>query len=1029
MFRSVLVVLAAVVATAISASPVAAKDLRNAPAAAAAAAKLQLASPATDTRSSKIFIVRMAAKPVVSYQGDVSGFAKSAPDAGQRYNAQSGAAQSYARLLRSQQDAVLASIGATDRKIYSYVHAMNGFAARLTPAEAAKLRKNKSVLNVWEDRVMPLDTNNSPRFLGLNNPTSGLRSALDLTGEDIIIGVIDTGIWPESPSFAADNYGPPPAHWSGICQTGEGWTRANCNNKVIGARWFASGFTSSNDLAEGEFLSPRDADGHGTHTASTAGGNRAQATFMNGNATAPVSGMANRARIAVYKACWTGPDFSTTADDGCPNSDTAAATDAAVADGVDVLNFSVGTSASFTDAQDIAFLFAADAGVFVARSSGNEGPGASTTNAGEPWVTTVGASTHRGDAFALAATVNAPEAVAGDYPALEGAITKPLSDMGALRSNVAAADPIDACEPIADLVGIALIARGTCTFDVKITNAVNAGAAAVIMYSDARPKTVMGGASTPVTQSIAGVMVDNEVGVALLAEITGGATVNATLDANAVTTEAMTANVMADFSSRGPYLTEPGWIKPDVTAPGVRVLAGDTGMPADGSDGDIYQYLQGTSMSTPHVAGIAALLRQAHPDWSPAAIKSALMTTARTNVKKENGVSAANPFDFGAGHIVPNSAVDPGLVYDTDFFGYLAATCGTVTPLVSPDDCEFLEGLGIPPGPSNFNVASIAVDGVIGTQRVQRTVTNVSDTESTYTATVRHPPGFRAIIVPSSLTLAPGESATYEIRIRNGAAPPGVWRFGSLDWSDGVHSVRSPIAVNAQTLVVPEEVAGSGADGTTSFDVGFGYTGDYTAAPHGLAEPTFTLFEVTDDPDNSFDFDFGTDEPIVFLADLPPGTVYAQWQLFNAYNDNAGHDLDMLLFYCPNFACVQIDASGGATSDERVSVTFPVSDDTIDDPYVVFVHGFNTVGGAPATSILFDWFALDDLGNLTVTAPASASSGDTGTVDLQWAGLPTGPGEKQAGAVSHSDANGVIGLTIVNIENDEGAGFCDLVAC
>jgi subtilisin family serine protease len=1029
MIRSVLVVLAAVAATAISAGPVAAQDLKQAPAAASAAKKLHLAASPADARSSRVYVVRMAAKPVVSYEGDVSGFAKSAPDAGQRFDARSGASQSYARYLRSQQDALLASVGATDRKIYSYVHAMNGFAARLTPAEAAKLRKDKSVVNVWEDRLMRLDTNNSPRFLGLNNPNSGLRSALGLTGEDVIIGVIDTGLWPESPSFAGDNFGPPPAHWAGICQSGENWSTSTCNNKVIGARWFGAGFTSAQDLAEGEFLSARDSDGHGTHTASTAGGNRAQATFMNGNATAPVSGMAPRARIAVYKACWTGPDFSTTADDGCFFSDSAAATDAAVADGVDVINFSVGTAAAFDDPQDIAFLFAADAGVFVARSAGNEGPGAGSTSAGEPWVTTVGASTHRGDAFTLAAAVNAPESVAGDYPALEGAITRPLSEAGALRARVRAADPIDACTPIEDLAGIVLIARGTCTFDVKITNAVNAGAAAVLMYSDARPKTVMGGAATPVTQSIPGVMVDNAVGVALLAEITDGESVIATLDGNAITTEAMTGNVMAGFSSRGPYLTVPNWIKPDVTAPGVQVLAGDTGMPADGSDGEIYQYLQGTSMSTPHVAGIAALLRQAHPDWSPAAIKSALMTTARTNVKKEDGVSRANPFDFGAGHIVPNNAVDPGLVYDTDFLGYLAATCDTATPFVSPDDCDFLGSIGYPPGASNLNIASIAVDGVIGTQRLQRTVTNVSDAEATYTATVAHPPGFRVIVVPSSLTLAPGESATFEVRIRNGAAPPGVWRFGSLTWSDGAHEVRSPIAVNARTLIVPEEIAGTGADGSTSFDVAFGYTGEYTAAPHGLAEPTLTLFEVTDDPNNSFDFNFEADEPIVFLADLPPGTVYAQWQLFNDYNDNPGHDLDMYLFYCPDFACTLIDASLGATSDERVSVTLPVSDDTIDDPYVVFVHGFNTAGGAPATSIQFDWSVLDDLGNLTVTGPASATAGDTETVDLQWAGLPTGPGEKQAGAVSHSDASGVIGLTIVNIENDEGAGFCDLVAC
>ncbi len=1027
--RSVIVFAAAVAAFVVTA-PISAQNFRKPPAVDATTLRLDEGQLAESRRSAQVYIVRMAAKPVVSYQGDLSGFAKSAPEAGQRFNARSGASESYARLLRSQQDKLLASVGATDRKIYSYVHAMNGFAARLTPAEAAKLRKDKSVLNVWEDRMMPLDTNNSPRFLGLNNPQNGLRSTLGLTGEDIIIGIIDTGVWPESPSFTDDNFGPPPAHWAGVCQSGEDWSSANCNNKVIGARWFASGFTVSGDLAEGEFLSARDSDGHGSHTASTAGGNRAQATFMNGNATAPVSGMAYRARIAVYKACWTGPDFTTTADDGCFFSDSAAATDAAVADGVDVINFSVGTAAAFDDPQDIAFLFAADAGVFVARSSGNEGPGASSTSAGEPWVTTVGASTHRGDAFTLAATVNEPEAVAGDYPALEGAITQPLSDSGVITDDVVAADPIEACEEIAPIEGIALIARGTCTFDIKITNAVNAGASAVLMYSQAgNPKTVMGGAATPVTLSIPGVMVDNEVGVALLAEITNAVTVNATLDGNAVTTEAMTGNVMAGFSSRGPYLTVPSWIKPDVTAPGVQVLAGATAMPADGSAGGLYQYLQGTSMATPHVAGIAALLRQAHPDWSPAAIKSALMTTGRTNVKKENGVSSATPFDFGAGHIVPNLAVDPGLAYDTDFLGYLAASCGTVTPLVSPGDCDFLAGLGFSPDPADLNLASIGVDGIPGAKRVQRTVTNVSDAESTYTVSVKSPSGFRVLVVPDSLTLAAGESASYEVRFKNRNAPPGEWRFGSLTWSDGTHEVRSPIAVNAQALIAPEEITGAGADGSTSFDVTFGYAGDYTAAAHGLVEPVLTPIEVTDDPANSFDFDFGTDEPIVFNADLPVGTTYAQWSLYNVYNDDLGHDLDLYLFYCPDGACTLIDASLGATSDERVSVTLPISDDAIDDPYVLFVHGFNTAGGAPAQGFLFDWTVIDAEGNMTVSGPASAVIGQTASIDVEWAGLPTGPGEKQAGAVSHSDDSGIIGLTIVNIANDAGGGYCDLAEC
>ncbi len=330
MMRSVLVVLAAVAATTISAAPVAAKELQKPQAVSAATAK-RLATAMTEARGSKVYIVRMAAQPAASYKGGLSGFARTAAARGERYNAHSGQSEAYTRMLQSEQDALLASVGASsERKIYSYVHTMNGFAARLSAVEAAKLRKDKRVLNVWEDKLMRPDTNNSPRFLGITNPNNGLRGALGLTGENVIIGVVDTGIVQEHPSFADTNYGPPPARWSGVCQTGQRWSSADCTDKLIGARWFASGFTSGgSDLADGEFFSARDSDGHGTHTASTAGGNRVQAS-LNGEPLARVSGMAYRARIAAYKACWTGPDFTTTDDDGCAVSDSAAAVDAAV---------------------------------------------------------------------------------------------------------------------------------------------------------------------------------------------------------------------------------------------------------------------------------------------------------------------------------------------------------------------------------------------------------------------------------------------------------------------------------------------------------------------------------------------------------------------------------------------------------------------------------------------------------------------------------------------------------------------------
>ena len=169
-------------------------------------------------------------------------------------------------------------------------------------------------------------------------------------------------------------------------------------------------------------------------------------------------------------------------------------------------------------------------------------------------------------------------------------------------------------------------------------------------------------------------------------------------------------------------------------------------------------------------------------------------------------------------------------------------------------------------------------------------------------------------------------------------------------------------------------------------------------------------------PGNAFEF-FGPGTTLAYVLDLPEGTTYAQWSLFNEYTDG-NHDLDLYLFYCPDFLCTQIDSSGGGTSNERVSVSFPVTDPTIDDPYVVFVHGYNTEGGAPAQFILFDWTDPNvgpDVGNMTVSGPASATLGQTATLNVGWAGLSTGAGAKQLGAITHEDGAGVVGLTIVNI--------------
>lgn len=1028
MRRAVLVVFATMAAIAISGGPAVAGDFRKMPAA-SAARKLHLSPAEIAARSgSNVYIVQLAEKPASAYQGGIAGFSKSAPAKGQRYNAHSGEAQAYAARLVQKQDALLRTVGASDKKIYSYVHAMNGFAAKLTRSQAAKLQKSKGVLKVWQDRRIPVDTNNTPSYLGLTNADHGLRNALGLTGEGVIIGVIDSGAVQEHPSLAGTGFGAPPAQWAGTCEAGEGWDANDCNNKLIGARFYNEGFLAGDTIVDGDFLSPRDSDGHGTHTATTAGGNKVRGT-LNGTRLTWVSGMAPRARIAVYKACWQAPDAPQA---GCDFSDTVAATDDAVADGVDVINFSIGTAQGFDDPQDIAFLFAVDAGVVVARSSGNEGPAPGTTAAGEPWNITVAAATHRGNAFATATRINAPAPVAGDYPSYEGAITQPLVDSGPFTGDVAVADPADACAAIAPLDGIALIARGTCDFSVKITNAVNAGADAVIVYTQAgNPRVVMGGTATPESLSVPGVMVDNEVGVALADQIANAQTVNATLSAGVFVTERLTGNIMADFSSRGPYTTEANWLKPDVAGPGVQVLAGSTPEPNSGATGDFFKYLSGTSMATPHVAGIAALLLEAHPAWTPGIVKSALMTTAGRRMVKEDGVTKADPFDLGSGMIIPNRAVDPGLAYDNGFLDFLAASCGSDTPLVSPDDCTELTGIGFSTDPSDLNLASIAVDGLIGSKTVTRTVTNVSGASETYTADVSSPLGFRTKVNPTSFTIGAGETATYTVTISNKNASPGQWSFGSLTWRSGTHNVRSPIAVNAQTVDAPAVVTGTpGADGTAAVEVTFGFNGTYTPGAHGMVEPFLTQFAVEDDPADSFDFSLEADEPLVYLFDAPEGAAALEFATYDAYNEVSGNDLDLYVFYCPDFECTQVGASLTATADELVRIPQPLSDPNIDDPYAVFVHGFSTVGGATANAVFFDWTVEGAVGNLTVDPETiNARIGQTGTVNAAWTGLTSGPTEKWVGAVSHSSANGIEGLTMIEVDNDPDGGYCDVVEC
>jgi subtilisin family serine protease len=949
---------------------------------------------------SGIYIVQLKGDPVIAYDGDVAGFKATRPGKGKKLNPNSAHVRKYSDHLGAEQNSVIDSVGG--EKVYSYRYAFNGFAARMSAADAEALRNRGDVLNVWKDEIRQIHTDGSPDYINLTE--GGEAWSNGATGEDIVIGVVDTGIWPEHPSFAdvptyaKGNKGPmipydePDTFVASGCDFGNTAANPNdapaaCNNKLVAARCYNNGFSSGGDpanpcggngafLASYEFNSARDVDGHGSHVSGTAGGNYGVPAVIGGEFEGNVSGIAPRAYIAAYKVCW--DDNGDDGGGGCASSDSAAAIDQAVLDGVDVINFSVGGSSTrFSGPDDIAFLFAADAGVWVATSNGNSGPGDGTvgTPAGVPWITAVGASQDDG-VFYNQVTVNAPPSIAGDYDAVEGPGGVSLADAGPITDDVThSSDPV-ACGPIDPISGIALVSRGGCTFKTKFDNAAAAGASAIIVYNHSGDPISMGGLGGT---TIPGVMVSTATGL-LMAGETG---VNATLDS---VNETSAANRIAGFSSRGPNGGGPDIIKPDISAPGVAILAAES----PELSGELFQSINGTSMASPHVAGAFALLKQEHPDWSPAIARSALMTTARTGMLESFGDELASPFDVGAGEILPSDATDPGLAYHADFLDYVAFLCGEPAQagIVSQATCDFLEGAGWSLDPSDLNLPSIGVASLVGSQTVTRTVTAVynNNGNKTFNVSVDAPPGVDVSVSPSTIKLRKGDSASYEVTFTTtGGAVLDEWAFGSLTWTDTDlnYSVRSPIAVMPTAFAAPNDAAGTGTAGSLEYDVEFGYSGDFNASMDGLDEGQMTPGAV---PDGDADLHFG--------QIVPPGTTLARFALYDE-EIGAHNDLDMQVFG-PGPAFPFVCSSGTATSNEECNLVNPAPGE-----YAVFVIDFASDAG-PTPYILW-LFNLDgtDAGNTTITAPGTAVSGTTGTVTIDWAGLAGGT--RHLGIVSYDD--------------------------
>ena len=1035
---------------------------------------IRLAGNEDANAESKVYIVQLRTPSASEYHVSSALHVAGKPGPGRllslpRFDKNNATIQSHMQRLATEQTKVITSAGPNIEAIYSYRYAMNGFAARMTPAQANKVEHMQEVLRIWEDEVRPLTTNFSADFLGLFDVSVGLRGPVGLDGDGIVIGVIDSGIAPQHPAMQDTREADrpracqgvwaessllgrwlcgrydrmedvlifdPPENWNGICETGPQFVETDCNNKLIGARFFDSGARATGPIDAGEIFSPRDVDGHGTHTATTAAGNRVKASIF-GRSLGRVEGIAPNARVSVYKACWLRPGATRAS---CNSSDLANAIDMAVADGVDIINYSVGSSLfTVTSPDDIALMAAAKAGILTAVAAGNEGPNFDTITspAGNPAVITTGASSRDGQHSLEALQVNAPPAIAGKYAVKEASFTPPLIDRDPIEGRLVLVDDdstatvdattgttFDACQSLingSQISGnIAFIQRGGCDFDVKVANAESTGAIAAIVFNLSGSPIVMIGDSVGI--DIPALMVGAADGNLFLDELNNDEVVNAVLDKSFFLTEADTGNNMGSFSSRGPGPVA-DVLKPDVTAPGINILAGNTPDAVNSVSGESFAFRTGTSMSTPHVAGVAALLKQAHPDWSPAVIKSALMTTAYQDVTHADGTTQAIPFDFGSGHIDPNRANDPGLVYDITADEYDAFSCGVDSPDVTQTGCDELEANGFSLEAADLNQPSMSVSGMISTRTVTRRVTNVSDASETYNAEIILPPGIDVQVMPASLSVDPGQSATYDVTFTFVSGPLDFYRFGSVNWVSNDHSARSvlsirPLSVSAPGDIIIPDVSDSGS---ASFSVEFGYTGTYLPGVHGLNLPFVEpdVF-IPEDPEKTFSRTktFGVNEHIIIV---PDGEIFLRFSLFDALTDGNKDDLDLYVYHCPiGLDCLFLDnytkigQSGGEFSTEQVDILSPEG-----GTYAVYVHAFETdneTGGPGAIYTLLAWSFGIDQGNMTATGPAFVNVGDTEDITVNWNNLTLGT--IYLGGIAHNTPDGPVALTVISIETN-----------
>jgi uncharacterized repeat protein (TIGR01451 family) len=936
-------------------------------------------------------IVQLRDEPLATYAGTKPGLKATAPAAtgSVQLNAQSAESVAYINYLETAQAAFFSSLKAANinaTKLASYKAAYNGMALDLPVGDVQKLLALPEVAQVEVAQVYKLDTDSSNAFI--NTPAlwskTGGTAAGTTGGEGIVIGVIDSGVYNPStvltttgihpsltdPSPIGGDY-PSTFTYKGVCAPSSPQVQDGkfgpCNDKLIGAWWYNAGGIAD----PGESKSPLDEGGHGTHTLTTSGGN--------GGVVSPfgtVSGVAPRARMIMYKVCWE-ESAADPNDGGCNGADSVSAIDQSILDGVKVLNYSIsGGDSPWTDAVEVAFRNATAAGIIVNASAGNAGTVGSVAHE-SPWLITVAASTQAREFKGNLTNVSGPTPPtplvgASLYPGSVTGVIK-LAPLQAVAGEVATVPGLCQAPYAAGTFAatdIVICRRGINARVLKYANVFAGGAGGGIIVNATNNQGVVADFCTKVCLHLEkNSTIESAAGEDLITFVAAHPGTTGTLNGGVKVMGP--GDKMAGFSSLGPAGT-PNLLKPDVTLIGVDVNAGHTAFvwDTDFVDGQKFQVIGGTSMSSPHSAGISALMRQLHPTWSPAEIKSAMMSTAKTSVVKPDGTTPADPFDFGSGRVNPTNLVTAGLTLDETVANFVAAN--------PADDGD----------PRTLNLANAVNNACVQICTWTRTVKNRSGVSTTWNSAGSVTNGITVTVSPASFTLANNAVQIVTITANATGVPiDGAWRFGQVTLTESTNKAPAshfPVAVIAARGQVPveAELTTHRTAGSETID-GFQAVAitALTIRDYGLAKGVQTTRVITGDSANGSAYDNLTDGVFYTTFTVPAGAKRLVAQVL----ESPSLDLDMFIARDANNdgipqAGEQVYSSATGAVLEQVDVLNPTA-----GTYFAIVQNWTPSAGAPdLVKLITAVVPGTDVGNLNVTGPASVPAGQLFSVNAAW---------------------------------------------